>query len=176
MSPPDYQHLHSDVVLLAVTSQPQANDTLRISGWRAAGLPKPSWVKPVIGTFSVELVDRRIGSLARADYDAAIAAFSILSFPVKVDPCCHSRSELTHVPAQVDPPQRPVGWPARPRQQGGLPEGGAGGGGGKSAPPAGGEAGRKLPRRARTVSASRCSLTRTRELQESWRLLARQTF
>ncbi|HEX4123368.1 MAG TPA: type II toxin-antitoxin system PemK/MazF family toxin [Tepidisphaeraceae bacterium] len=40
---------YGDVVVLALTSQNQNDPSLH---WRAAGLPKPTWVKPLIGTLS----------------------------------------------------------------------------------------------------------------------------
>jgi hypothetical protein len=40
----------------------------------SGGLPKPTWVKPIIGTLTLALVDRRIGKLAAGDYSAVKAA------------------------------------------------------------------------------------------------------
>jgi hypothetical protein len=48
---------------LALTSQPQAEVKLQLSQWRSAGLPKVTWLKPVIGTLAVNLIRRRIGRL-----------------------------------------------------------------------------------------------------------------
>ena len=56
-----------DVVVLALTSQPQRDGRLRLTHWQSAGLPKPTWVKTVIGTFASALVLRRIGRLHPAD-------------------------------------------------------------------------------------------------------------
>ena len=56
-----------DVVVVALTSQPQKDSGLRLSEWKAAGLPKPTWLKPVIGTLAGSLVVRRLGKLHPAD-------------------------------------------------------------------------------------------------------------
>jgi len=56
-----------DLVVLAMTSQPQRDTKLRVSQWRLAGLPKPTWLKPVIGTIATELVVRRMGRLRSGD-------------------------------------------------------------------------------------------------------------
>lgn len=57
-----------DIVVLAMTSQPQHEAKLRLSHWQSAGLPKPTWLKPVIGTLAVKLIVRRLGRLHTADH------------------------------------------------------------------------------------------------------------
>lgn len=81
VSPSDFQLLHDDVVLLAITSQAQSDESLRIGEWEAAGLPKPSWVKPNVGTFSIELIEKRIGALSQEDSKAVQSTFSVLLSP-----------------------------------------------------------------------------------------------
>jgi mRNA interferase MazF len=68
-----------DVVLMAIRSQlratPAIGETL-LARWQAAGLLKPSVVKPVIATLEQGLVIRRLGRLAdedQADLRTAIA-------------------------------------------------------------------------------------------------------
>src|SRR2546421_12841184 len=58
---------HGDVVVLAMTSQPQRDHKLRLAHWQEAGLPKPTWLKPVIGTLADPLLLRRLGRLHPAD-------------------------------------------------------------------------------------------------------------
>jgi len=78
VSPEEYAALNGDVVMLAMTSQPQADDELRLRDWKAAGLPKPSWFKPLLGTLALRVIDRRLGSLVNVDRSAAIRAIERL--------------------------------------------------------------------------------------------------
>jgi len=58
---------------MAVTSQLRATPgrfDVAIAQWRAAGLLKPSAVKPVFATLEQALVLRRLGALDTADRDA----------------------------------------------------------------------------------------------------------
>jgi mRNA interferase MazF len=66
-----FQTRQGDVVVLALTSQRQRDDDLRLAEWRSAGLPKPSWLKPVIGTLAATLIYRRLGRLNAKD-DGAV--------------------------------------------------------------------------------------------------------
>jgi mRNA interferase MazF len=78
VSPSDFSSPHGDVVVLALTSRPQKEDRFRLEHWRAAGLPRQTWVKPVIGTISRSLVVRRLGRLAAQDMPWAVAAIRAL--------------------------------------------------------------------------------------------------
>jgi len=78
LSPPAFAERHGDVVVLALTSRPQSDDSLRLTEWKAAGLPKPTWLKPLIGTLSGRLILRRLGRLANADGPKAAKALSEL--------------------------------------------------------------------------------------------------
>jgi len=69
ISPAAYSNLHGDVVLLPLTSQPQADQSLRLSHWKTSGLPKPTWVKPLIGTLSRNVILKHLGKLAVDDHD-----------------------------------------------------------------------------------------------------------
>ena len=60
--------VRGDVVVMAMTSQPQKQSSLHLRDWKKAGLPKPTWVKPVIGTLATSLVLRRLGRIAPSDY------------------------------------------------------------------------------------------------------------
>jgi mRNA interferase MazF len=67
LSAPSFTARQGDVVVMAMTSQPQRESRLRLARWQSAGLPKPSWLKPVIGTIAAALVVRRMGRLHSAD-------------------------------------------------------------------------------------------------------------
>jgi len=67
VSPPELARRHGDVVVVALTSRPQQDPELSLLEWRAAGLPKETWLKPLIGTISSRLVERRLGKLAKSD-------------------------------------------------------------------------------------------------------------
>jgi hypothetical protein len=69
ISPAAYSNLHGDVVLLALTSQPQADQSLRVAHWKKSGLLKPTWVKPLIGTLSQNVILKNLGRVAVQDHD-----------------------------------------------------------------------------------------------------------
>lgn len=63
-------HAHRpDLVLMAITSQrrPTTWSDIQVGEWRAAGLLKPSAIKPVIATLEQSLIIRRLGRLAADD-------------------------------------------------------------------------------------------------------------
>jgi mRNA interferase MazF len=65
-----YNRAKPDVVLMAVTSQFRPSQTLGevwLRDWQAAGLLKPSAVKPVFATLEQTLIIRQLGTLAAAD-------------------------------------------------------------------------------------------------------------
>jgi len=62
-----------DLIMMAVTSQLRPTTTLGevwLRHWQAAGLIKPSAVKPVFATLEQGLVMRRLGALNAEDQDA----------------------------------------------------------------------------------------------------------
>ena len=62
-----------DLIMMAVTSQLRPTPALGevwLRQWQAAGLLKPSAVKPVFATLEQGLVIRRLGALAPEDQDA----------------------------------------------------------------------------------------------------------
>ena len=68
-----YNLAKPDVVVMAITSQIRATKGLGevwLGAWEAAGLVKPSAVKPVIATLERGLVIRRLGSLGGEDQAA----------------------------------------------------------------------------------------------------------
>lgn len=64
-----YNSEQPDVIIMAVTSQirPANNFDIPVTDWRAAGLLKPSVVKPVIATVEKTLVIKRLGQLSEKD-------------------------------------------------------------------------------------------------------------
>jgi mRNA interferase MazF len=65
-----YNRTKPDVVVMAITSQFRPSPPLGevwLGHWQAAGLLKPSAVKPVFATIERSLVIRRLGTLAVAD-------------------------------------------------------------------------------------------------------------
>jgi mRNA interferase MazF len=67
LSTPGFTTRQGDIVVLAMTSQPQRDPRLRLSHWQSATLPKPTWLKSVIGTLAATVVIRRLGRLHPAD-------------------------------------------------------------------------------------------------------------
>ena len=68
-----YQRERPDIILMAVTSQVRAVPTVgetAIAGWQAAGLLKPSVIKPLVTTIEARLVIRKLGTLDVADLAA----------------------------------------------------------------------------------------------------------
>ena len=75
-----YNRARRDVVIMAVTSQIKPSGTFAeviIRDWQAAGLLKPSAIKPVFATIEQTLILKRLGQLSTRDQPAlrkAIAA------------------------------------------------------------------------------------------------------
>lgn len=69
VSSPAYNRERPDVIIMAVTSQvrPDNNFDIPVTDWRAAGLIKPSVVKPVIATIEKTLIIKRLGQLGEQD-------------------------------------------------------------------------------------------------------------
>ncbi len=65
-----YNAARPDIILMAITSQLRATAAygeVWLADWHAAGLLKPSAVKPVIATLEQQLIIRQLGTLANAD-------------------------------------------------------------------------------------------------------------
>jgi mRNA interferase MazF len=68
-----------DVIMMAITSQMRPSPAFGevwLRDWRAAGLLKPSAIKPVIATLERSLVIRRLGALSDSDQHALAEALS----------------------------------------------------------------------------------------------------
>jgi len=78
-----YNQTHPDVILAAVTSQIRHTpDEVNLVDWRGAGLLKPSVVKPVLSSFDVRLVRRKLGMLSNSDRARVRALFArVLDLP-----------------------------------------------------------------------------------------------
>ena len=76
LSPKHFQKRHNDVVLLPLTSV--EHDSAVLTGWEAAGLLKPTWVKPLLATVSKVFVVSRLGALQPQDYERVQEALSLL--------------------------------------------------------------------------------------------------
>lgn len=76
-----YNERGPDIILMPVTSQLRADariGDIAVEEWQAAGLLKPSAVKPVIATLEQTLVIRRLGALGSGDREALKAALAEL--------------------------------------------------------------------------------------------------
>jgi mRNA interferase MazF len=90
----EYSVERPDVVLMAITSQlrPSPAPTgvnwgeVWIADWQAAGLIKPSAVKPVLATFEQRLVIKRLGALTPADRAALADALAHILGPPPLPP------------------------------------------------------------------------------------------
>lgn len=74
LSPRSYSELFDDLILMPLTSRSVEDDSLALSHWQASGLLKPTWVKPILGTLSTRLIEKRLGSLAESDNQCVIVA------------------------------------------------------------------------------------------------------
>lgn len=70
ISSQSYQQNRPDVILMAITSQirqPLANGEAILQDWQAAGLVKPSVLKPLIATIEQNRIIKTMGQLSAAD-------------------------------------------------------------------------------------------------------------
>lgn len=76
-----YNAARPDIILMAITSQLRASAAygeVWLADWQAAGLLKPSAVKPVIATLEAPLVIRQLGTLTTADAQALRSALDAI--------------------------------------------------------------------------------------------------
>ena len=65
-----YQRERPDLIILAITSQVRAPHTFGeaiVNDWQAAGLIKPSALKPLVTTIDTRLVRKTLGTLTTKD-------------------------------------------------------------------------------------------------------------
>jgi mRNA interferase MazF len=68
-----YHRERNDLILLAVTSQVRSElgiGEAPVTGWREAGLIKPSILKPILFTLTRSLIVKRLGRLSGTDRKA----------------------------------------------------------------------------------------------------------
>ncbi len=66
----NYNRQRSDLVIMAITSQirnPLGFASFAVGGWQAAGLLKPSALKPVFATIEQILIARTLGQFTETD-------------------------------------------------------------------------------------------------------------
>jgi mRNA interferase MazF len=66
--PAGYTAGRGDAVVLALTSRPQADDGMAINRWQEAGLPRPTWIKPLIATLAVTMFTGKLGRIESEDW------------------------------------------------------------------------------------------------------------
>jgi len=77
MSSAVYNATHPDVILAPITSRLSGtSDETTITDWKAAGLIKPSCIKPILASFETQLVIRQIGALSDTDRGRLRALFA----------------------------------------------------------------------------------------------------
>jgi len=73
VSSADYHRNHPDIILMAITSQIKSSmafGEVTLIQWEAAGLLKPSIIKPVFTTVDKNLVIKNLGQLHEEDKQA----------------------------------------------------------------------------------------------------------
>jgi mRNA interferase MazF len=81
VSSPGYHAERPDLILMAITSQvrsPPAFGESALRDWQAAGLLKPSVIKPVLATLEQRLVRKTLGRLTETDRAALKTALQIV--------------------------------------------------------------------------------------------------
>lgn len=76
-----YNNMRPDIILMAITSQFGASvgiGEVWLSGWQAAGLLKPSAIKPVIATLEQNLIVRQLGLLSVDDAQSLRMSIEII--------------------------------------------------------------------------------------------------
>ena len=81
VSPSDFLKRNGDVVIVALTGQPQSEPDAALQDWQSAGLLKPTWLKPLIGTVAAKGIERRLGKLSSTDLPSVAATLRSLISP-----------------------------------------------------------------------------------------------
>jgi mRNA interferase MazF len=78
VSPAAYPVRYGDLVVLALTGQPQPEHFLALDHWQSAGLLEPTWIKPSLFSLHETLIDRPIGTLAADDGHRVAQALALV--------------------------------------------------------------------------------------------------
>ncbi len=79
-----YNAERPDLILMAITSQQRSDPAvgeLAVRSWHAAGLLKPSAIKPILTTLEQRLVRRRLGLLDENDRAALHQSLALILGP-----------------------------------------------------------------------------------------------
>ena len=85
-----YNQVRPDIILMAVTSQIRSNAEFGeavIQDWQAAGLLKPSAIKPIVFTAEKTIIRKTLGLLCGKDQEGLRAVIeSAIEFNLFIDP------------------------------------------------------------------------------------------
>ena len=80
ISPAEYSQQLGDIVALALTTKPH-DSTLKLQHWQESGLPRETWLKPVVATFKSHFIVKKIGVLSHDDLPTAGRAVATVVDP-----------------------------------------------------------------------------------------------
>ena len=76
-----YNEARPDIILMAITSQIKIKEKFgeaTIEDWQAAGLRKPSTIKPIVFTVEKKIVKKTLGQLSDKDQEGLMSVIKIL--------------------------------------------------------------------------------------------------
>ena len=76
LSSQTYNATHSDIILAPITSRLSGNDEVALIDWQAAGLAKAGAVKPLLASFEISLIRRKLGALSTQDLSSVRVLFA----------------------------------------------------------------------------------------------------
>jgi len=72
-----YNQHHPDLILAPITSQiTHSGDEIILDNWQAAGLLKPSSVKPLLSSLETRLARRKLGKISPSDLNQIRSLFA----------------------------------------------------------------------------------------------------
>ena len=81
----DYQLRYGDVIAIPLTTKEQPPDCYALKHWAEVGLPKRTWVKPILATLFRERIVSELGELSEVDYAEVLSmALSLIDSPERV--------------------------------------------------------------------------------------------
>jgi mRNA-degrading endonuclease toxin of MazEF toxin-antitoxin module len=78
INPPTFSASQDSLIIIPVTTRPQSDPGLALKLWESYGLPKASYLKPLLVTVPKSLCVRTLSSLAAADHDCVRRALRML--------------------------------------------------------------------------------------------------